>query len=372
MDKSTATSLNRRLLNNFMAGTTDTSSGEMQVSAEAFTDSEIAARERAALFMDTPQPVAFSGEIPDPGCHLALRILDIPVLLVRDTAGILRAFVNTCAHRGAQVASGSGRSSKLVCPFHGWTYQTDGTLKGRPEASMFATKPEDCSLTALPVTEKYGVVVIGCSKDVRQDAVDSALAEVGSELEEFGFSTYRSLERRQFDVQANWKLVNDLSLESYHFKTLHRDTVAQILAPNAVVDMFGRHSRWAFPLKSIARLAEIDESDWPDSVEGSVTYTLYPGVMLLVNTSGAQMIRSEPGRTPDSSTVTYVGMKNPGSDFDEAFGAFQFGGDVFANEDLPVAEECQRGLPARGGSYLLGANEPLLQFWHRLWNCSNS
>jgi phenylpropionate dioxygenase-like ring-hydroxylating dioxygenase large terminal subunit len=369
LDRKTALSINRRLLNHYISGTTDVAPGEFSVGTDVFTDPKLAELERAKLFHAKPQPVAFSGEIPDPGCYLTLNILDVPVLLVRDDHGRLFAFINSCMHRGAQVARGSGKAPSLVCAFHGWSYKHDGTLKGRPEADMFATRPEDCSLARLAVAEKHGIVVVGCSADTSQRAVDSALDEIGLELECLKLREYKLIERRRFEVAANWKLINDLSLESYHFKTLHRESVAKILAPNAVVDTFGRHSRWAFPMKSIARLEQLKESEWPDSVEGSVTYTLYPGVMLLVNASGAQIIRSEPSHSPGSSVVTYVGMYAPHGSFDGACEAFRFGGDVFADEDLPVAAECQRGIEARGGRYLLGANEPLLQFWHKLWDC---
>ena len=53
---------------------------------------------------------------------------------------------------------------------------------------------------------------------------------------------------------------------------------------------------------------------------------------------------------------------------EQARQAWEFGGDVFEREDLPVAEQCQLGLAASGGDYKLGRNEPLLQFWHRLWD----
>ena len=368
MDKHISSSINRRLLQNFNARTTDVCAKETLIDSRVFADPAIAEIERSRLFYGTPQPVAFSSEIPEPGCYLALRLLDLPILLARNEQGELSAFINSCMHRGAQVAHGSGKSNSLVCSFHGWTYSHDGTLKGRPEDAMFATSTEDCALPRLPVTEKHGIVVVGPSSDIEQQSVDSALEEIGLELNGFQFSQYKLIERKHFDVAANWKLVNDLSLESYHFRTLHRESVAQILASNAVVDTFGRHSRWAFPLKSIARLAALEESEWPDKVEGSVTYTLYPGVMLLVNQSGAQMIRAEPGKTPDSAVVTYVGMCTAESNFDEARAAFEFGGEVFGREDLPVAEQCQRGLQARGGQYILGANEPLLHFWHRQWD----
>jgi phenylpropionate dioxygenase-like ring-hydroxylating dioxygenase large terminal subunit len=362
-----ANKINKRLLDNVRNGTTDKADSEGRIAAPEFHCADTFARERDALFVNTPQPVAFSGEIPSPGSYLALHVQDVPVLLTRDDAGTLHAFINACSHRGAQVAEGSGQARHLVCPFHGWAYAADGTLRGRPQDGCFDTPRDDCSLSALRVSEKYGIVVVAIHPGVAQDAVDSALVEIGEHLAGFGFENYRSLERRHYDVQANWKLVSDLSLESYHFATLHRDSVAQILEPNAVVDTVGRHSLWAFPFKSIVQLADIDMDNWPDTVQGSCTFTLYPGVMFIVNALGAQMIRAEPGNTPGDSRVTYAGVGRGDCDLDQARKAYEFGGDVFAREDLPIAEACQRGLSASGRDQLLGRNEPLLQFWHRIW-----
>lgn len=367
MDRTTSTELNRRLLQNLGDKTTDRCPDEASVSATVFTCPEVFARERRALFLATPQPVAFSGELPEPNSYLALTVLDTPVLLARDEQGTLHAFINACAHRGAPVATGQGQARSLVCPFHGWAYRLDGALRGRPEDDSFSTAPDDCALAPLPVSERHGVVVVALDAAMPQHAVDDALRGIGEELASFGFAGYLPLERRHFTVNANWKLVNDLSLESYHFKTLHRDSVAQVLLANAVVDTFGRHSRWAFPLQTIGELADTPEESWPESLQGSLTFTLYPGVMFLVNSLGAQMIRAEPGKGPGESVVTYAGVHAPGCDPDEAHRAYQFGGDVFAQEDLPMAESCQQGLAAAGRDLLLGRNEPLLQFWHRLW-----
>jgi len=359
--------INRRLLDNLRNGTTDTAESECRLSALEFNCPAILARERQVLFADTPQPVAFSCEIPFPDGYLSLRVLDVPVLLTRDEAGKLRAFINACAHRGAQIATGAGQARHLVCPFHGWAYAADGSLRGRPQNDCFDTPRDQCSLTALPVSEEYGIVVVATSGNTTQHSVDNALAEIGEHLAGYDFQKYQPLERRHFDVRANWKLVSDLSLESYHFTSLHRDSVAQILAPNAVVDTFGMHSVWAFPYKSLVELGERDVDDWPDTVQGSCTFTLYPGVMFIVNALGAQMIRAEPGDIPGESRVVYAGVAGNGCDLEQARAAYDFGGDVFAREDLPIAEACQRGLGASSRDQLLGRNEPLLQFWHGLW-----
>ena len=367
LDKATVNHLNTRLLRNRRNGTTDMAPAEMRLPASEFYCPDLFAREREKLFTQTPQPVAFSGEIARPGSFLTLQVLDVPVLLTRDESGQLRAFINACSHRGAQVASGHGQRRRLVCPFHGWAYSLDGGLCGRPQETSFDTPEEDCALLPLAVSERQGIVVVAISEAVSQQAVDDALIELGEEIGHCHFERYRPLERRQFNPEANWKLVTDLSLESYHFSTLHRDSVGQVLAPNAAVDTFGRHSRWAFPLKSIDRLADLQEAAWPDAIEGSCTYTLFPGVMLIVNALGAQMIRAEPGRSPGESRVVYVGMCAPDCDIEQARQAYAFGGEVFAGEDLPVAEECQLGLTAGRRELLLGRNEPLLQFWHRAW-----
>ena len=81
------------------------------------------------------------------------------------------------------------------------------------------------------------------------------------------------------------------------------------------------------------------------------------------SSGGGGCFREHPGAT----RVSYSGVHAPDCDAGAAQQAYEFGGDVFAREDLPVAEQCQRGIVARGGDYPLGANEPLLQFWHRLW-----
>lgn len=368
MNKRTAAQLNRRMLDNLKANRTDLALREIQIPADSFRSAKRFARERASLFINTPQPVAFSGELSQPNCYLTLNVLDTPLLLTRDEEGRLHAFINACSHRGAPVASGQGLARTLVCPFHGWSYTPAGKLRGRPADNCFSTPASDAGLQPLPVCERFGIVVVGLQPAIAQEQVDSSLLELSDDLNALGLANYRILERREYRVAANWKLVNDLSLESYHFATLHRESVAQMLSASAVFDTFRRHSRWAFPLKSIGELADIPQDEWPESLQGSCTYTLYPGVMLLFNALGAQMIRAEPGTHPGESVVSYIGMHGPDSDPQTARQAYEFGGNVFAQEDLPMAEACQRGIDASHRDLPLGRNEPLLQFWHQLWD----
>ncbi len=367
MKETTVTSLHRRLLENLSAGTTDCCNTEMLLPAEVFFNPTILDVEKSVLFQQVPQPIAFSCEIARPGSYLALEVLDVPLLLSRDKKGELHAFLNACAHRGMPLSQGAGNVERFVCPFHGWVYNVDGSLRGRPQEDAFTQSKADSGLRQLAVAEHHGIVVAAISESVSQATVDNALEPMCDELANYQFENYQPMARRRFDVTANWKLVNDLSLESYHFNTLHRDSVAQLLASNAVVDTFGKHSRWAFPLKTIRELEGKPEEDWPTQLQGSCTYTLYPGVMFIVNALGAQMIRAEPGASAQESRVTYAGISAPDCEPDAARAAYEFGGEVFAKEDLPAAEQSQRGIAAALRPLPLGRNEPLLQFWHQQW-----
>lgn len=367
MDNKTSKILNRRLLSNFMSKISDFAETPMPLKAAIFFDDALFEQEKTSFYFNAPQPVAFSAEIPSPNSYLALEVLNIPILLVRNKDGILKAFINACTHRGGKLADGTGNKNLFTCGFHGWSFDPDGNVVSRPQETCFHSNKSDFSLTELPVSETCGVVIIGLKKDVGVEPADVGYEPLAAELQNYNLKTYKALDRREFDVAANWKLINDLSLESYHFPVLHRDTVAQVLAETYIFDSYDRCSRWAFPWMSIGRLDDIDEEDWPEKIEGSCTYTLFPGVMLILNASGAQMIRAEPGERPNHSRIAYVGLAHPETEEAEARSGYEFGGKVFEEEDLASAIECQKGLEASRKDLILGTNEALLQFWHKLW-----
>lgn len=367
MDRPTAVSLTRRLIARVESRTTDTADSVMIDPAEDFLSPGRFARERQQFFLDTPQVIGFAGEVRAPDGYLTAEVMGVPVLVTRDRDGLLRAFVNACAHRGARVSDGRGNRARLTCRFHGWTYALDGNLTGRPQGRHFEGAPAPCTLAPLPVSDRSGLIVVGLDPQMPQALVDGHLAEIEPQLRPFEFTAMHSLETRRYEVGANWKLVAALSYESYHFATLHRDSVALALEANAVVDFFGRHSRWAFPLKGIDQLGNCDESQWPSAVPGAVSHILFPGTVVITNPEDAQIIRTEPGDRVDRSVVYYTGVYRREGQRDTAQAAYDFGGKAFEEEDLPAAIECQRGLSATRQRILIGANEPVVQFWHRQW-----
>jgi hypothetical protein len=88
---------------------------------------------------------------------------------------------------------------------------------------------------------------------------------------------------------------------------------------------------------------------------------------MITNPEDAQIIRTEPGLTVDTAVVYYTGVFRHKEKMEDSRAAYDFGGQAFENEDLPAAIECQQGLTTGRDTIHIGRNEPVVQFWHRLW-----
>ena len=99
-----------------------------------YTDPDVLAQERARLFSSAWQYAGHSGELAEPGSYLTLQVGEVPLVVVRDRERTLRAFVNVCRHRGAEVVRGRGSCTTLQCHYHAWTYGLDGKLRAAPRS----------------------------------------------------------------------------------------------------------------------------------------------------------------------------------------------------------------------------------------------
>lgn len=370
MKQTQTLALTKRLLERVLSNSSDEAGAMMIEPASVFLDPARWQQEREQFFLNTPQVVGFAGEVATPGSFKTLEILERPIVITRDEQGVLRAFINACAHRGSPVARGCGQSRRLTCQYHGWSYALDGSLAGRPSDAAFDSAGAETRLTPLAVTDCSGLLVVAASPDVSQQTVDKHLLDIAPVLMDYGFQKAQPIETRRFSVAANWKLVAGLSHESYHFATLHRDSLAPLMTAHAVIDEFGPHTRWAFPFRDINELATKDPAQWPKHLPGVINHTLFPGTVLVVPPSDAQLIRVEPGQSVGESVVYYSGICTDPSRMEAAANAYAFGGDIFEREDLPAAALCQQGLAAGRPSVIFGRNEPIVQAWHRRWHDS--
>ena len=136
---------------------------------------------------------------------------------------------------------------------------------------------------------------------------------------------------------------------------------------HGVVDEFGLHTRWAFPMRGIEALHGKSESEWPPRPNAALVHTLYPGTVVVANEGNAQMIRVEPGQHAGESVVYFSSVAEPQEPPEISRATYESGLAIFESEDLPVAVECQRGIEHGRRPLVVGRNEPVVQMWHRRW-----
>jgi phenylpropionate dioxygenase-like ring-hydroxylating dioxygenase large terminal subunit len=187
---------------------------------------------------------------PEVGDFAAIDLAGLPVILLRDPKGKLRAFANSCRHRGMRLLEGEGRCKGIKCPYHGWYYRLDGSLAQALE--MRATEgfeKADHGLLELPLAASAGFVFVN---------PDGQAEPLGRYLEGFEelLAPYRLQEMvctrtRSFEVACNWKLFIDIFLEYYHLRSVHPESLALVGyqtpdPPDAVggqfISQFGRHA----------------------------------------------------------------------------------------------------------------------------------
>ena len=115
------------------AGFHDEPDMSYSLNAEAYVSHRWLEIEKDAIFKRTWQWVCHEEQLREPGAYVTVEIADQPICIVRDREGELRAFYNVCKHRAHELLKGAGTTSKIMCPYHAWTYDLTGRLRRAPE-----------------------------------------------------------------------------------------------------------------------------------------------------------------------------------------------------------------------------------------------
>jgi len=316
--------------------------------AYAYTDASVFAQDRALLLGEW-----FAvGRVTDypPGTYHTLELAGQPVLVWCSKDGKIRAFENVCRHRMSVLAEGSGEGQFMSCPFHGWTYASDGKLRSAPQVDKDLT--EAIALPEFAVEIWLGFVFVNCDKNA--DAMAPRLEGVEElvrphRIDEFSFSFMQSSETV---VNANWKLMMEIGLESYHFPFVHRDTLAPRLmgAPDAP-ETNGWWTVSVEPRKH-ALLPSAEDPESLTDTERSTTFTfgVLPNTVFNIDVDNVVWFSVLP-LAPTKSRVIYgVAARNEhcvrplGGTEIVSVEEYQAWGDRLGAEDNAMSERVQRGL----------------------------
>lgn len=279
----------------------------------AYTSPQRAAREREVLFRNHPIVAGFSSQIPNAGDYLTEDLAPVPILVARNASGELRAFINICRHRGAKLVAGCGNTAKLFsCPYHAWSYDTDGRLVAIPDDYGFEGLDRAASgLVALPVAEKYGLIFVTPTPGDSIN-IDAILAGLDEDIESYGIGSFAHQETRVVRRRMNWKLVSDTFWEAYHIKVLHAQNVAPLFVKNlAMFDAFGRNTRYIGVRKSIEKLRDLPEDKWDLLPHATILMNLFPNTILVMQSDHAEVYRIFPSGAHVGESVTAISILAP-------------------------------------------------------------
>lgn len=354
-----------------------------QVPVSVYTDPERAELEWRRFFRSHPQVLGLSGDLPGPNSFFTSSDLGAPILCTRDKHGVFHAFLNVCRHRGVIVeAADRGSRGTFTCPFHAWTYDTTGRLVAIPRQDHFGSV--DCAdrgLVSLPAVEKHGLLWVNAEREGRID-VDSLLGpELSEELDAWGLGDCIRTGEATFPHACNWKLANDTYGETYHFETLHRNTLAQGFYGNVqTYDTYGVHHRMGLCMRRIDEMRREPESAWRVLRGALPVYFLFPNIQLIMTGEGPILVRLYPeGVNPHQSRSEinwYVFPEDrrpaPTEGVGEPLGGrMQAFAGIIQAEDYVAAASSHLGAISGAQSHVVfGRNEPALHHYHSVFNAA--
>jgi len=374
MERSERIAIAREILN--LIDTDQPYMGEESWEADIgrFVDKERFELEKRKLFLERPQLIALSGDIPEPGDFYATDIAGKPILIVRGKDGVARAFLNACRHRGVKLAEGCGHGAGFVCPYHGWTYNTEGALISVPSRQAF--EPEQLrGLVALPTAEDIGIIVVHPDPEGQLD-FDAFLGPMKGILEDFHLGGYELLSQYRAPAQINWKHAVDGGMEAYHVNFLHPTTLVSDGGGFLPVMQFGDHHALVTSGPDIQALRDIPESEWPDDCSFSSVNAIFPNTV--IGGGGMNPIvffqRSEPMSEPGVCQYNFrlYGRKDASPErraaAQEAVKLFM---KVSLEEDMPTQASSQIMMEAGAvPSVIFGRRESALAGMHRQYDAA--
>jgi phenylpropionate dioxygenase-like ring-hydroxylating dioxygenase large terminal subunit len=346
-----------RIRHHMAEGSTDMADAIARIDTARYVDPARLAQEESILFRSYPVAVGFSSKLAKPGDYVTHDLLGLPLLVTRDRDGRLNAFLNVCRHRGAKLVWERGGCGKraLVCPYHAWTYDMAGALRGIPHEEGFAGLDKARhGLVRLPVAEAFGLVFVLPAPGGSCDFA-AFFAAVAADLESFGLGASVLHDEREIGVAANWKVVVEGGLETYHVRHAHRATIAPMFADNvAVADRLDPHMRLYFTKQAAQALTGSEGQALSVRDYGNPLYFVFPNLLILIQPDHATAMIVFPQGT-DACRIHGGALIPQAPETDKARAHWDRNVKIFwdaLDEDFQMAQAIQKGFRSGANSHI--------------------
>jgi choline monooxygenase len=321
------------------------------IPADWYTDPRIAALERRTVWSRTWQLVGRTAQVTEPGAFVTAEVAGEPVVVVRGADGVLRGFFNVCRHHAAAVlAAPCGKVDRLRCPYHGWTYDLAGRLRGVPEFEAVRDFDRDAmGLVPLSVATWESFVFVHLDPD--PVPLEASLGELVGQVAALGLGSLQFCARREYTLACNWKVYVDNYLDGgYHVPHLHAGLSSVLRYTDYTIENFERFCLQASPIDAPAdgdRTRGGDRATAEVRTGRALYYWIYPNLML----------NWYPGHL-DTNLVIPLGVDRTKVVFEFLFddvGAARAAlnaqsialSERIQHEDVAICESVQRGLGSR-------------------------
>jgi choline monooxygenase len=336
------------------------------IPAPWYVDSRVAELEAITVFSKTWQMVGRVDQLESPGQFVTANLVGEPIVVVRGNDGELRAFYNVCRHHAAAVVTEAcGKASILHCPYHGWNYGLDGSLKGTPEFD--GVKNFDRQQNGLvPIKVKSWEKFVFVNLDPEAAPLRDFLGGLVKRISPLEVNKLHYFDTRVYDIHCNWKVFVDNYLDGgYHVPHLHQGL-------NSVLDykQYTIENEDRYCLQSSPMVASSEDASTGATRKGDRAWYFWQYPNLMINCYAGYM---------DTNLVLPIDVDHCRVIFDFYFADVSEAqreynqqsvavGARVQDEDLGICEAVQRGLKSRayGAGRLSARREAGEHLFHRL------
>ena len=204
-----------------------------RVHKSLYSDADIFEQELDKVFNNTWVWVAHESEVPEAGSYKTAMIGKQPVIVVRDRKKNIHVLQNRCRHRGATVCEGKkGKTKAFTCPYHGWGYGLDGSLRALPKPEEYENilDKAEFSLNKLRTESYQGMVFATFKNDLEplEDFLGGAKKWIDLFMKQGGGYPIKALGDHRFRFPGNWKIQLENTTDAYHFPIVHKSFISSV------------------------------------------------------------------------------------------------------------------------------------------------
>jgi choline monooxygenase len=336
------------------------------IPAPWYVDSRIAELEATAVFSRTWQMVGRVEQVERPGQFVTAIVAGEPIVVVRGNDGVLRGFYNVCRHHAAAVVTEPcGQASILHCPYHGWNYGLDGSLKGMPEfdgVKNFERQENGLTPVKVETWEKFVFVNLDREAVPLRDFLGGLVRRVAP----LGVSKLHYFDSRVYEIHCNWKVFVDNFLDGgYHVPHLHKGLSSVLDYKEYTIENEDRYC-----LQSSPMVASTEDAAMGATRKGDRAWYFWKYPNLMINCYEGYMdtnlvLPMDVDHCRVIFDFYFADVSEAHRDYNEKSVAAGAG---VQDEDLGICEAVQRGLKSRayGAGRLSVRREAGEHLFHRL------